>query len=334
MIVGEAWGEWEERKGAPFVGPSGDELNRLLHDAGLTRNECYVTNVVNSRPPGNDIQKWMPEAKKDITPDCVQVRGKFVKPIVAEGIASLQREIALVKPAVILALGGTALWALTEHEGITKWRGSLLQYHGDACGAASRVVPTYHPAAILRMWEWRAIALLDFKRAARELVQPTVEPSRRYLIGLNLSDTILTLGHLFRIVQTQPLWVDLDLETKAGHIDCCGLSWSPTDAICIPFMSDTNMEGYWTVEEEAQVLWWLMRLTRHPNCWIRGQNILYDCQYTWRHWHFVPNVKQDTMISHHTLWAGLPKSLAFQASMYCDYYVNWKPDKEVWKEGG
>ncbi|MFS2212853.1 hypothetical protein, partial [Kosakonia cowanii] len=64
----------------------------------------------------------------------------------------------------------------------------------------------------------------------------------------------------------------------------------------------------------------------HPNVLVRGQNLLYDAQYTYRHWHFVPRVAQDTMISHHTMWAGLPKRLDFQASMYCDHYVYWKDE--------
>ena len=55
MIVGETWGEAEEKSGLPFFGLSGITLNTLLHDAGILRSECYVTNVVNARPPHNDL---------------------------------------------------------------------------------------------------------------------------------------------------------------------------------------------------------------------------------------------------------------------------------------
>ena len=55
MIVGEAWGEIEERAGAPFQGPSGQLLNSMLHEAGIMRSECYATNLVNARPPYNDL---------------------------------------------------------------------------------------------------------------------------------------------------------------------------------------------------------------------------------------------------------------------------------------
>lgn len=331
MIVGEAWGETEERSGIPFSGASGMELNRMLQEAGILRAECYCTNVVNARPLRNDITNWIPEVKAKITGNMVQRQGKFVAPIVAEGLDMLEKEIKLVKPDVIIALGGTALWALTGNESIVKWRGSLLSH-----GSGAVVLPTYHPAAILRMWEWRAVAVLDLKRACRELRNGrTLPPEWNFIIRPSFSLVIETLEKLYRRVTEEPTWIDLDLETKASHISCCGLSWSKTEAICIPFLLNSiGATPYWMEEEEAAILGALYRLLTHPNCWVRGQNLLYDCQYTQRRWHFIPNVKQDTMISHHVLWAGLPKSLSFQSSMYAEYYQNWKPDRETWKEGG
>lgn len=330
MIVGEAFGDTEDRSGIPFSGNSGMELNRMLQEAGILRNECYCTNVINARPPQNDITKWIPEDKKSITGRMVRVRDKFVEPIVAEGIAMLGQELSLVKPKVIVALGGTALWALTGNESIVKWRGSLLEGPGDCT-----VIPTYHPSVILRMWEWRAVAVLDLKRACKELRRgPTPKPDWKFILRPSFSLVIETLEQLYRRVEEAPTWIDLDLETKVSHISCCGLSWSKTEAICIPFMIPEDRAGYWLLEEEALILSSLYRLLKHPNCWVRGQNLLYDCQYTYRRWGFIPNVKQDTMISQHVLWAGLLKSLAFQASMYAEWYQNWKPDKESWKEGG
>ena len=91
-----------------------------------------------------------------------------------------------------------------------------------------------------------------------------------------------------------------------------------------------NKEGYWPIEQEAVIVHWIYRVLTHPNAKIRGQNLLYDAQYTYRHWHFVPRVAQDTMISHHTLFAGLPKRLDYQASLYCDHYIYWKDDGKTW----
>lgn len=132
---------------------------------------------------------------------------------------------------------------------------------------------------------------------------------------------------------TEGIWVDFDLETRAGHIACAGLSWSRTDAISIPFMCQESREGYWNEEEEAIILQKLYQVLTHENVRVRGQNLLYDCQYTYRWWHFAPRVAQDTMISQHTLFCILPKSLAFQASMYADWYVYWKDEGKTWQTG-
>ncbi len=78
----------------------------------------------------------------------------------------------------------------------------------------------------------------------------------------------------------------------------------------------------------------LYQLLTHPAVKVRGQNLLYDCQFTYRYWCFIPRVKQDTMIAWHSCFPGLRKSLDFQASIVCDDYLQWKPEKGTWKEGG
>lgn len=320
MVVGEAWGEEEERTHVPFSGRSGQELNKMLGDAGLLRSDCFVTNVVNSRPPANSLTHWIPDTKAAVTHDMVLLRGRYVKPIVVEGWESLKKEISLVKPKLIIALGNTALWALCGRTGIVKWRGSLLDYEG------IRVVPTYHPAAVLRMWEWRAIAVHDLARAKRELVQRTPEPEWNFLLRPTYHQVIEVLSRLYSraLLFDDYLTLDFDIETTGGHIRCFAISWSRTEALCIPLITHESWGGYWTPEEEGSILWHFYRLTTHKNCGVRGQNLLYDFQYTWKHWHFVPNLAQDCMLTHHVLWAGMPKSLLFQASMYAEWFQNWK----------
>jgi DNA polymerase-1 len=89
-------------------------------------------------------------------------------------------------------------------------------------------------------------------------------------------------------------------------------------------------EGYWSEAEEATIILRLSRLLTHPNVQVIGQNILYDAQYTWRWWHFVPRVTQDTMIGQHAIFSDMPKGLGFLASMYCDWYVYWKDEGKDW----
>lgn len=347
MIVGEAWGAMEEARGQPFVGSSGEELDRMLHDAGIMRGECFLTNLVNARPAHNRIESWIPQKKKDVTSRHVPFRNRFVDPIIVQGFESLCKEIALVRPNIICAMGGTALWALSGNEGILRWRGSQLWTDIDP---RTKLIPTIHPAAVLREFSLRKAAVNDLKRVARERANSGEYqniPDWRFATRPTYEEATCRLGALLHDADLRemasrdgvqpapgPLWIDFDLETRAGHIDCAGISWSRTDALCIPLMSRECRDGYWTLEQEAEVLFLLYRLLRHPMVYVRGQNLLYDCQYTYRHWCFVPNVKQDTMISHHSAFSGLKKSLDYQASLYCDYYVQWKPDRSTWKKGG
>lgn len=333
MVVGEAWGYDEERLGQPFVGASGSELNRMLSAAGMDRSQVWTTNLVNARPPSNSIEEWIPKAKKDVTPECVPLRDRMVRPIVRLGYDSLLEEINLVQPNVIIPVGNYAMWALTGAFGILKWRGSMLRMQDDM---ECKVVPTIHPAAVLREWKYRSIVINDLKRAAREQhSREWAVPPRewKFLVRPSYTTVMLTLADLKRrLDKGEELWIDLDLETRAGHIACCGLSWSLTEALVIPFMCVENAAGYWAAEEEATIVYALQRVLRHLRVRIRWQNGLYDVQYTWRHWFMIPRGKQDTMLSQHTCFVAMPKSLAFQSSMYSPHYVYWKDDGKTWGE--
>lgn len=329
LVVGEAWGEHEERLRAPFQGASGQELNRMLHDAGILRSAVYCTNVVNARPYNNDIGKWVTFKRKDITPTMQPYREGWVEPIFIEGVTRLMQEIELIQPNVIIGLGNTPLWALTANRGVMKWRGSQLL--ASVGSRRIKFIPTLHPAYVLRDFEWRPAVVKDLQRAARE--QHTQEysnvPAWAFRIPDTVEECLSCLGDLLVRLERELLWIDFDIETAAGHIECVGLSWSLLDAIVIPFMSRESPSGYWSEESEAKIVYALYRVLTHQNVRVRWQNGLYDAQYTWRWWHFVPRGAQDTMISQHTAFCGLPKALDYQASLYCDHYVYWKDDGKV-----
>lgn len=349
MIVGEAPGAEEERQLAPFVGASGMELNRMLADAGITRSECFLTNLCKERPPRNDITLWFRKSLKfsskptkedekkraaGIEPrEFVHLRNMLVSPKVLAGFELLRKEIALVNPSIIIAVGNSSMWALTGKWGIVKWRGSML--HSDYDGTHKQVIPTYHPAAVLRQWSWRAIAVNDLRRAGRFRNGATYSPPPyRFMLRPSYSDAEHLLIRLIGLAATQlsPLRLSFDIETRKGHIACAGISWTPLDAICIPFMCAERKEGYWDLGQEARIVQLLSQLLTHENVRVVGQFITYDSQYTWRWWHFVPRVEQDSMISHHSMFSDMPKSLAFQASMYCPYYVFWKDEGKDWEK--
>ncbi len=336
MLVGEAWGEDEDRVGEPFVGRSGQELNRMLHEAQIMRSECFVSNVVNYRPPNNDLGAWVAMKKKDITSVHIQLRDRYVLPIVAEGFKQLMQEIASVQPNIIVAFGNVAMWALTGRWGIKKWRGSHLSYApvmGDLMGLKEgtvpfpKIIPCYHPAYILRDWPERATTVNDLRRVRRNMTTREWNPPKwEFIVRPDFIKTQETLLGLLMRLDQEEVWLDFDIETRAGHIACVGISWSRTEAICIPLMCLERLDGYWSIEEETWVVFWIWKVLTHLNARIRGQNLLYDCQYTYKGWHFIPRVAQDTMISQHCLFSDLPKSLAYQASTYCEHFVFWKDE--------
>ena len=337
MLVGEAPGEQEERGGEPFIGPSGSELNRMLQEVGIMRSECYVTNVCKLRPPNNYLGAWLALKKKDITPAHRQLRDKYVLPPIMDGYHELLAEIEMVQPNIIVAFGNLAMWTLTGNWGILKWRGSQLTCDRSssldtAYDQMPKVIPTIHPAAILREWSMRAVVLNDLRRVKKHMTSRvyTDRPAWEFIVRPSIEKALGTLEDLYNKVRFGGVeWIDLDIETKIGHIESIGLSWSKTQAICIPFIGRGQKEGYWLEEEEAEIVFRLYRILTHERVKIRWQNGLYDAQYIHKWWHFIPRGVQDTMISQHSLFAALPKGLGFIASMYADWYVYWKDEGKI-----
>lgn len=331
MLVGEAPGEQEVLRGAPFVGASGNCLNEMLHEAGIMRSECFLTNVCRERPPGNEIEQWIPKVKKDRTPDMVPLRDKMVKPVIAEGANLLWREIGMVAPNIIVAFGNVSLWALTGKWGIKSWRGSLLSTDGPSGSVSTKVIPVYHPAYIMRDWSARAISVQDLRRAKAEAETATKNSiDYNFIIRPNYAQVESYLSHRLSELEREPHTLSVDIETRSGHIACLGIATSTRDAICIPFMCVERADGYWQAPEETAIIRQLRAVLTHPNARIVGQNFIYDTQYIWRHWGFVPRFDRDTMLGHHSCYSGLPKGLDFLSSMYCEQHTYWKDEGKEW----
>jgi DNA polymerase len=130
MLVGEAPGADEDRIGRPFVGVSGMLLDRMLAAIGLDRSRVYICNVLYWRPPGNR------------------------QPTAAEVVACqpfVERQIELVRPAVLVAVGGAAAKTLLRrNDGITKLRGRWHEYETPGTAGPIPILPLYHPAFLLR----------------------------------------------------------------------------------------------------------------------------------------------------------------------------------------
>gem|GEM_PF-2127351 len=212
------------------------------------------------------------------------------------------------------------------------WRGSVLQTDLPlALDYQPKVIPTIHPKKILQQWSWRQIAVHDLKRAAKESATPAIKPlNYSFLIRPNYIQTIFVLNKLQTRIEAAPTKLACDIETRAGHIACIGFAWNKEEAICIPLMDAKNPAGYWTLEEETELISRMKALLTHSNCQVLGQNFSYDAQYIWRHWFFIPNLFQDTMLSQHVCFSNMQKSLGFLSSMYVENHVYWKDEGKEW----
>ena len=143
MLIGEAPGFEEDRKGEPFVGRAGQLLDRMLKAVGFERAEVYIANVVKCRPPDN----------RNPAPEEVLQCGDY-----------LRRQIELVNPEIIIALGGVAMSALLNVQSpVGRMRG---QVH-TLPGAKTPVIVTYHPAYLLRSPQQKRAAWDDLQLACR-----------------------------------------------------------------------------------------------------------------------------------------------------------------------
>lgn len=330
LIVGEATGGVEETLGYPFAGPAGSLLDKVLTEAGLSRGLASLTNVVLYRPPGNMVEALISESVKTAPANFVPLKGKMVHPCVADGVRELWSTIEILQPTVIIALGGTALWALTGESGIIKWRGSMLT--APALSFPHTIIPTYHPSAVLRQWSWRTALVQDLRRAAKCISGPPAKKAYTFQLFPTAAQAIEKLQSFIADADLRsddnPLWLSIDIETIRHHLACVGLAWSDTEAICIPIFTKSN---YYDLEQELQIIRAFQKVCRHPRIRIIGQNYLYDAQYFARYWAIFRPADFDTMLAQHSVFLELPKALDYLASMYCEHYIYWKDDLKDYK---
>jgi uracil-DNA glycosylase len=321
MLIGEAPGIEEMMQGAPFVGASGKELRRMLKQAGIDPVSCWLTNVFFSRPPDNKIENFTQrvEMKNGIAGFPALFPGRYVISDFAYEIERLYDEIATVRPNVLCCLGNSSCWAvLRQTPKITALRGRVV--HATIRGVQYKVLPTYHPAYILRNWKDRVVTLADFGKLKRESLFPDIRvPHRRILVDPTFSEA---LDAIRRARQSD--CISLDVETSHGQITICGIGLSPTESAVIPFMDLRHENGsYWTHSEEIQIVKAFRDLLASPVVKI-FQNGMYDMTYFWENWRArLHNCSEDTMLLQHALWPELKKDLGTLASLHTDE-APWK----------
>lgn len=316
VLIGEAPGEQEELVGVPFVGASGQELDRLLAEVGLDKSQIYLTNVLFTRPPDNKLQAFC--ISKDECPIGYALpplsNGKYLHPDLLLELQRLDRELREVRPNIIITAGGTPTWALLGTSKITLVRGTISE------SAYGKVLPTYHPAYLFRDWSVRTILKADLMKAAvesefREIRRPT----RWVLIDPTFDETI---DFLNRCLQTPEITVDV--ETPIGSITHLGFGLSPTEAIVIPFFSRrTNNGSYWARDEEILIRLKINEVLASPRVHKITQNGMFDIQHLLREGYRLCAMNEDTMLLQHALYPEMPKSLAFLGSVHTNE-IAWK----------
>lgn len=349
-LVGEAWGETEELLRHPFVGTSGIELLRMLDEAGIitldrgdydcidtfwrtrdgnytklvwrNHSEIKLFNVFDLRPQGNKIETLCGPKKKDTTGLPPFSTGKYFKAEYLPHVDRLVSDLTALKPNLVVALGNTPCWALLGRTSITRIRGGVTQANPVRGTFSGKVLPIFHPAAILRQWENRHVTVLDLIKAKRESEFPDIRRPRRFIWT---EPTLADLERFYDDYIADAQYISPDIETAASQITCVGFSPRRDIAIVVPFFDPSRAgKNYWPTLREERLAWeWVRRVLDHPAPKV-FQNGLYDIHFLLRGYGIrVRNVAHDTMLLHHALQPEAPKGLGFLGSVYTDE-ASWK----------
>ena len=363
VVVGESWGREEAAARKPFIGSSGQELNRLLNEYGIPRHDVLCTNIVAEQPHANETFRFF--LPKNSHPHTPRVGGLICSDLVNAEVQRLYRQLSYRPRSLVIATGNWGLWGLSQRTGIQvirdsngkripdslqtytptgilNWRGSMIYCEPHrAFGPCPNypLLPLAHPAAILRDWPLRAPTLHDLRdrvpKALRDDWRPRTPPTT--LSPPTFSEATDTLNRWLSTPTT--LHIACDIETlRRQFISCIGFADSPTFALCIPFIKGQNSDGsfhsHWTTDEEAILIRLIRRLLLHPQIRLSGQNFIYDTQYI-QHWlGATPKLYHDTMLAQNVLFPGTPKDLGYLSSLYCHYHWYWKDDIKDWSSIG
>ena len=278
MFIGEGPGEEEEMQGIPFVGRSGKLLTDVLNKIGIDRNKCYITNAVLCRPPGNRTPN-----KEEIL--CCRSR--------------LVRCITRIKPKLVVTLGNVAYFALFPSGrigGISEYRGVIRKSEEFDCN----ILPTYHPAAILR----DPLKYKDFEKDIRKIKMflsgETVKINYNYI----LLDSIDKIRNAFKELK-ESIYVSMDIEAEGldyftDKIISFAFSHKPYTSYFIPTpYSHFNCftEDVWNNE----VIPLLKELLEDPNVKIIVHNEPYEDLFMKGQLNIDLQVYFDTLLAHHLL---------------------------------
>ncbi len=316
VLVGEQPGRTEVRLNQVFVGPSGTLLNECLQKAGITRAECYVTNVVKT-------------LDKPLTYFFSKTRTKAIEsPEFVEYLQILKSELAKTN-GIIIAIGNVALYALTGRWGITKWRGSMIQSN---LIPGRIVVPIIHPATVIppkSQYLNKLLIQFDLTRA-RELAEGSLlSREYDYIIEPSFDESMVFLASC-ESAGLNGQTIDYDIEVYNEQVSCISFAIE-NRAISIPFV---NAQGdYFTIEQEARIWLTIASILENPAIRKRGQNIVFDTHFLLRRYGIHGCNFDDTMIAQGTLMPDYPKGLDFITSIWTTHPY-YKDEGKKYFSGG
>lgn len=368
VIVGEAWGAEEDIAKRPFVGQSGKELRKMLAEAGIDETKVLWTNVAAMRPLNNDMWRlFIPQDTYDPLRHGEKLRGLAPSKFIRDELQCLYTQIAAHPRKLVIAVGNYALWALTDCTGSgvqrekdgrpippdlwtwvptgnMTWRGSMLFAEPPMEFTVpnwkpTNLLPIVHPAAILREWSLRAVTVHDLKARVPMALRGDWRPNPLPIFWAppTFDQAVSRLKLWLAKLEAGPLELTCDIETAKKLITVIGFTDSIHFAMAIPFIDkdkDGNLFSYWKPEQEAILLGLIGRILSHKNLLCNGQNFIYDTQYFQYFLGVTPKLHIDTMLAHHLLWPGTPKSLDYISSLYVRYYWYWKDDGKEWNLTG
>lgn len=310
-LVAEAWGEQEEKTRIPLIGTTGQELNRMLAEAGIQRAQCFATNVFALRPRDNKIDSLCLDKKgvggKAYTLPATNM-GKYIEPRFLPELDRLAEELQEVRPNLTIALGAISCWALLRSPKIGSIRGTTSE---SLLLPGLKVLPTYHPSAVYRNWALRPIVLADLMKAKREAEFPDIRRPQRFIL---VRPSIPEMYAWWKEHGEGASHIAFDIETTKGQIRNIGFATSRQHAINIPFI--VRDRSYWPTVSGEYAAWQFVQMVLASPAIKVAQNALYDIQYLWRVGIRIRNYREDTMLLHHALYPEMQKGLGFLGSIY------------------
>lgn len=296
FIIGEGPGLKEDVYGQPFVGPAGSLLKRLLTEAGVDYREIFMSNIVRCLPKGTTKAVREPDAEE------IEACAPY-----------LEAEIAAVKPTIIVPCGNTALKYIlgAKNVNITSKRG--LEIWSDKYNC--KIMPIFHPAAILRNPKYESVTVQDLARIKTS--STTTGLSALGMGDYKVADTPEKLNELFAALETEPE-IAIDLETTGldwlkTDIISLGFSWKERTGWCLPLLKskiasydvdgnliETPNERFWDDATYLKIENRLKKALALPSKKIFHHG-KFDLKHLEYHGFKVANVYFDTMLAHHLI---------------------------------